>query len=97
MRVVAAIREKLGKAFEPTRLRIVDESHKHAGHAGARPEGETHFRIEIVSKAFEGLSRIARQRLVHRVLEGELRSEVHALQLTTLTPEEAKDERSAAR
>jgi BolA family transcriptional regulator, general stress-responsive regulator len=86
--VAESMRRKLTEALAPTRLAIVDESHRHAGHAGARPEGETHFRIEIVSASFAGLSRIERQRLVHRVLATELAGPVHALSLATQTPEE---------
>jgi BolA family transcriptional regulator, general stress-responsive regulator len=86
--VAAAIEQKLTDALAPTRLAIVDESHRHAGHAGARPEGETHFRVEVVSAAFAGRSRVARQRLVYAALAEELRTRVHALALTTLTPEE---------
>ncbi|MEE9140586.1 MAG: BolA family protein [Alphaproteobacteria bacterium] len=82
------MKEKLAAAFSPVRLEVVDESHKHAGHAGARPEGETHFRIEIVSVAFEGKSRLVRQRMVHEVLAQELAGPVHALSLRTLTPAE---------
>jgi BolA protein len=88
--VQRAIRAKLSAAFAPLRLEIVDESHRHAGHAGARPEGETHFRVEIVAAAFAGKSRVERQRLVHAALAEELRSRVHALQLATKTPEEAE-------
>ncbi len=65
---------------------IVDESHRHAGHAGARPEGETHFTVTIVSAAFAGLNRVARQRLVYETLADELATRVHALSLTTLAP-----------
>jgi BolA family transcriptional regulator, general stress-responsive regulator len=87
--VAETMRRKLTEALAPTRLAIVDESHSHAGHVGARPEGETHFRVEIVSAAFAGLSRIERQRLVHHVLAAELAGRVHALSLATLTPVEA--------
>ena len=87
--VAESMRRKLTEALAPTRLAIIDELHRHAGHAGARPEGETHFRIEIVSASFAGLSRIERQRLVHRVLATELADPVHALSLATSTPEEA--------
>lgn len=87
--VATVLRNKLTAAFAPARLDIVDESHRHAGHAGARPEGETHFRIEIVSAAFAGRSRVERQRLVYAALAEELTTRVHALQLTTRTPEEA--------
>jgi BolA protein len=71
------------------RLEIVDDSHRHAGHAGARPEGETHFSVTVVSAAFAGLSRVDRQRRVHAALAAELRTRVHALALRTLTPDEA--------
>jgi BolA protein len=87
--VQSALRAKLSAAFAPVRLDIVDESHRHAGHAGARPEGETHFRVEIVTAAFAGKSRVERQRLVYAALAEELESRVHALQLSTKTPEEA--------
>jgi len=86
--VAAAIREKLTNRLAPTRLVITDDSAKHAGHAGAHPAGETHFTVRIVSPAFSGLSRVARQRLVYQTLAAELATRVHALSLTTLTPEE---------
>jgi BolA family transcriptional regulator, general stress-responsive regulator len=89
MSVADTIRRKLTERFVPTRLDIVDESHRHAGHAGARPEGETHFAVTIVSEAFAGHNRVARQRLVYQTVAAELASRVHALSLTTLTPEEA--------
>ena len=87
--VAETMRRKLTEALAPTQLAIVDESHRHAGHAGARPEGETHLRIEIVSEKFAGLSRSERQRLVHRVLVSELAGRVHALSLATRAPDEA--------
>jgi BolA family transcriptional regulator, general stress-responsive regulator len=90
MRVADRIREKLTAGLQPARLAIIDESHRHAGHAGARPEGESHFRVEIVAAAFAGESRIARQRRVYALLAEELAGPVHALALTTLTPEEDK-------
>jgi BolA family transcriptional regulator, general stress-responsive regulator len=86
--VAATIREKLTQRFTPVRLEIVDESHRHAGHMGARPEGETHFNVTIVSAAFAGLSRVARQRLVYQTLADELATRIHALSLTTLAPDE---------
>ena len=88
MSVAETIRNKLTDRFTPTRLDILDESHRHAGHAGARPEGETHFAVTITSAGFAGLSRVARQRLVYDALKEELASRVHALSLTTLTPAE---------
>jgi BolA family transcriptional regulator, general stress-responsive regulator len=88
MSVADTIRRKLTGRFAPTRLDIIDESHRHAGHAGARPEGETHFAVTIVSDVFGGQSRVARQRLVYQTLSEELAARVHALVLTTLTPQE---------
>lgn len=78
----------LTEAFHPLRLEIIDESDSHRGHAGHRPEGETHFRVEIVAAAFEGLSRLDRQRLVHRALAGEFAASLHALSLKALAPGE---------
>lgn len=88
MSVADTIRDKLTGRFAPTRLEIVDESYRHAGHAGARPEGETHFAVTVVAQAFQGLSRVARQRLVYETLADELATRIHALSLTTRTPDE---------
>lgn len=82
------MRTKLAAAFAPTRLEILDDSHRHAGHVGDRPGGETHFNVVIVSAAFAGLSRVARQRLVYEAVADELKERVHALQLRTLAPDE---------
>ncbi len=87
-RVADTIRTKLSAALQPSRLEIVDESSRHAGHAGARPEGESHFRVAIVAAGFAGKSRIERQRTVYALLAAELSTDIHALSLTTLTPEE---------
>jgi len=86
--VAETIRDKLTGRFAPSRLVILDESHRHAGHAGARPEGETHFAVTIVAPAFAGLNRVARQRLVYETLADELATRIHALSLTTLAPDE---------
>ena len=88
MQVKAAIEKKLTAALAPTRLSIVDESHLHAGHSGARPEGETHFRVEIASARFDGIGHVQRQRLVYEILAEELKGPVHALALKTRTPQE---------
>jgi BolA family transcriptional regulator, general stress-responsive regulator len=88
MSVADTIRRKLTERFVPTRLEVEDESHRHSGHAGARPGGETHFSVTIVSASFSGQSRVARQRLVYQTLAAELASQVHALSLTTLAPDE---------
>lgn len=86
--VADRIREKLTSGLAPLSLEITDDSHKHAGHAGARPGGESHFTVEVVSGAFEGLGRVERQRLVYRLLEEEMAGPVHALALRTIAPSE---------
>jgi BolA protein len=88
MSVADTIRQKLTERFTPTRLDIEDQSHRHIGHEGARPGGETHFAVTIVSAAFTGHSRVMRQRLVYQTLAAELAAQVHALSLTTLAPDE---------
>ncbi|MGH6981780.1 MAG: BolA family protein [Stellaceae bacterium] len=90
MATIDRLRTRLTEAFAPLRLDIVDESALHAGHAGARPGGETHFRVAIVSDAFAGQSRVARQRAVYGVLAAEMAGQVHALSLTVQTPAEAE-------
>lgn len=87
--VANSIREKLTAAFQPQHLSIVDESARHAGHKGARPEGESHFAVRIVAAAFDGVSRLERQRMVHGVLAQELAGPVHALSLSIAAPDEA--------
>ncbi|MEX2629863.1 MAG: BolA family protein [Tistlia sp.] len=79
----------LREALAPQRLEVADDSHLHAGHAGARPEGETHYRVLVVAERFEGLSRVDRQRLVNAALSGEFDSGLHALQISARTPSEA--------
>jgi BolA family transcriptional regulator, general stress-responsive regulator len=79
---------KLTEAFAPQRLDVVDESHKHAGHAGSRPGGETHYRVHIVSEAFRGKSRVERHRMVNETLSGELVGGVHALAIHASAPGE---------
>lgn len=90
MAVVDAIREKLTRALSPRMLEITDESDLHRGHAGARPGGESHFRLKVVAQIFEGLSRVERQRLVNRALAEELSGPIHALAMETRTPDEAE-------
>lgn len=81
MSVKKAIEEKLEQKFSPTFLEVIDESDRHAGHAGASPDGETHFRVTIVSEYFAGKSRLDRQRLVYALLAEELAGPVHALSI----------------
>ena len=91
MSVADTIRQKLTERFSPTRLVVIDESHHHAGHAGARPGGETHFAVTITSAGFAGLGRVARQRLVYDALKAELAGGLHALSLVTRAPGEERD------
>lgn len=89
MKVADSIRRKLTEALDPAVLHIVDDSEKHKGHAGYRDGGETHFTVTVVSAAFEGEGRIARQRRVYAILAEELAGPVHALSIRALTPAEA--------
>ncbi len=84
-----AIQQKLTAAFSPTRLEIEDESSRHAGHAGARPGGESHFNVLIEAQAFAGAPKVARQRMIYRALSAEMAGPVHALSLKALAPGES--------
>lgn len=88
MSVKDTITRKLTEAFAPTALDVIDESHHHVGHAGAHPEGESHFRVVIASDAFSGKSRVERHRMVNEVLAAELAGRVHAFALKALAPGE---------
>ena len=81
------IRETLEKVFQPTELLIKDQSHLHAGHAGAR-EGKGHFDVTIVSQSFDGVNRIRRHRMVYDALSELLETDIHALRIKALTPSE---------
>ena len=82
------ILSKLARAFPDAELSLEDQSHLHAGHAGARPAGETHFRLHAVSPAFAGKSRIERHRMINAVLADELAGPVHALAIVARAPGE---------
>ena len=82
------ITKKLREAFLPESLEVTDESHLHEGHSGHRPGGETHFRVYIVSRAFEGKSRIERHRMINALLAPELAGSVHALAIKAHAPAE---------
>lgn len=88
MRIADRIRTKLEAALSPVTLEIADDSHKHAGHSGAREGGETHFTVTVVSDVFAGKSRVERQRLVYGLLAEEMAERVHALALNTRAPGE---------
>lgn len=87
MSLAPRIHEVLARELAPTHVEVVDESHLHAGHAGAR-SGGGHYRVVVVSRAFEGKPLVARHRLVNALFAEELKHAIHALALTTLTPEE---------
>ena len=88
MRTVDRLTNKLTEAFTPESLNVVDESHQHAGHAGARPGGQTHFRVYIVSAAFKGKTRIERHRMINAALAEDLAGGVHALAIHATAPGE---------
>ena len=86
--VADSLRQKLNAAFSPTMLEVTDDSARHAGHAGARAGGESHFNVVIQAPAFEGTSRVQRQRMVNSALAEELAGPVHALSIKALAPGE---------
>ena len=89
MNVAARIRERLA-SLEPLDLDLVDESSQHAGHAGYRPGGNTHWRLTIVSPRFAGQSTVARHRMVYQALGELMQNPIHALAITARAPEETK-------
>jgi BolA protein len=84
----ARLRETLERAFAPLVLEVRDESALHAGHAGARGGGQTHYQVRMTSARFQGMSRVARSRLVHEAVAAEFGQGLHALQLTLRAPED---------
>lgn len=89
MKRAELIRLRLQQTFKPLVLEVVDDSHRHAGHRGARPEGETHYSVYIVSAAFTGQTRLDRHRMVNAALADELTPDrIHALAVTARSPEE---------
>jgi BolA protein len=89
-RVTQAIRDKLTAAFQPDRLEVIDDSARHAGHAGSREGGESHFNVVIVAEAFKGQGRIQRQRAIYSALSEELAGPVHALSVKAFAPDEQR-------
>ncbi len=86
MTVRDRIRDRLTEAFQPASLDVVDESHLHKGHAGHRPEGESHFRVRISADAFRGKSRVAAHRMIYDALKAEIDQGVHALAINASAP-----------
>ena len=85
---IARMRELLVADLAPAQLDIVDESHKHAGHAGAR-DGRGHFRVRIVAAAFAGLTSVRRHQRVYAAIGTMMQTDIHALALETRAPDEA--------
>ena len=85
---VATIRSRLEAALKPDEIEIVDDSHEHAGHAGAR-DGRGHFSVRIVSRQFAGKKTLERHRLVYAALGTLMQTDIHALAVSALTPEES--------
>lgn len=86
--IAKAMEKALQAAFNPIRITLVDDSDKHKGHAGHDGQGESHFRLLIVSEAFKGISRVERHRMIYKVLEHFLSGHVHAMAIRALTPDE---------
>jgi BolA protein len=86
MRAVERIRQRLTEAFAPSELQVVDESDRHKGHAGARPGGETHFRVRIASEAFRGRGRVEVHRMINAALKEEFARGLHALAIEAGPP-----------
>ncbi|MEO1206341.1 MAG: BolA family protein [Pseudomonadota bacterium] len=91
MSLESSMRQKLMVGLEPSRLDVINESHLHSGHASSPGTGESHFRLLIVSKVFEGKSRLERHRMVNALLDEEMAAGLHALAMKTLTPDEKLD------
>lgn len=87
--VAELIRRNLEQAFAPERLEVVDDSDRHAGHAGASPSGESHFTVVVVSRVFEGMSRVERQRRVNAALKEAFDGGLHALSIKAQAPGES--------
>ncbi len=88
MDLVTIIEEKITKALSPATLDVINESHLHASHASSPNTGVSHFRLTIISDKFTDLNLLARQRMVHDILKDELSGSIHALSLTTKSPNE---------
>lgn len=88
MRTADIITQKLTDAFAPDSVKVVDESHLHAGHAGSREGGQTHYRVYIVSDAFKGKTRLERHRMINAALSAELTGGIHALAIHAQAPGE---------
>ena len=92
MSLADQIKQKLEKALEIDHIEVINESHKHAGHAGDDGSGESHFHLIVLSQSFVNQSRIQRQRTINTILKTELQNKIHALSMKLLTPQEYNNE-----
>jgi BolA protein len=90
MSLTDRIKLKITEKLNPVHIELINDSHKHVGHAGDNGTGESHFRLVVVSEAFEGYNRIQRQRMVYAMVEDEFSRGLHAFSMKTLTPAEFK-------
>lgn len=86
---ITEVETAIRNALQPDSLLVMDESHLHRGHAGARPYGQSHFKVVAVSAEFEGKSRVERQRMIHAALGSAVGDSIHALSMILMTPEQA--------
>ena len=86
MTMVDIITEKLEAALNPTSLEVINESHMHAGHAGSPGTGESHFRVRVTAEEFSGQSRLKMHQRINKILEGELKTKIHALAIEAKAP-----------
>ncbi|KAF6255926.1 bola-like protein-domain-containing protein [Scenedesmus sp. NREL 46B-D3] len=90
--IATSMQQKLQLALAPVSLKIINESHKHAGHSGnptGAADAETHFRVEVISNEFEGKRLVQRHQMMYKLLDDEIKAGVHALSMDTKTPKEA--------
>lgn len=89
MSVSQIISQKLHSSISINTLDVIDESHLHKGHLNWSPDGETHFKITIISKDFDSMSKVQRHKLIYKILEKELREKIHALTIKTISLKES--------
>jgi BolA family transcriptional regulator, general stress-responsive regulator len=92
---VASIRSRLEAAFAPDELDIIDESHRHAGHAGAK-DGRGHFHVRILSQQFSGKKTLERHRMVYAALGPMMQTDIHALGLIAISPDDKSSSEQAS-
>jgi BolA protein len=90
MQIEQTIKDRLTAAFQPVSLQVINDSHRHAGHASSPGTGESHFSVRVVASAFAGKSRVERHRMVNEALADLLQGKVHALAIQALAPGELR-------